>query len=283
MEADGRAALPERRIRFTYPDDLDPAWIPDVPEFAYAANGLSLLMPYAEPLFIRAVRSAIPDLDVDLRARTESYIKQEVGHYSEHKRFNEIIRRHHPSVRRVERWMQRCANWISSTRSRRFNLAFASGGEIMSFLLARWVDRNAGRLFAGAEPVPTTLFMWHLAEEVEHKSAASDVYEAVDGSKLRYAVAMTVGTILLGWFAWLSALVMLRDDGRLFSPVSHWRLFRWAVSLAFELFPSMLVSALPGHRPDDFVDPILLTTWLRQYDPATQTMPIWETAARTSN
>jgi len=278
----GPATLPVRRIRFRYPDDLDPAWIKDVPEFAYAANGLSLLMPHAEPLFIKAVRSAMGDLDDDLRRRTECYIKQEVGHYSEHKRFNEILRRHHPSVTRVERWMQRCADWIATKRSRNFNLAFASGGEIMSFLLARWVDKHAGALFAGAEPVPTTLFMWHLAEEVEHKSSASEVYEAVDGSKIRYALAMVMGTVLLGGFAWLSAMVMLRDDGRLFSPVSHWRLLRWSVSLAFELFPAMLVSALPGHGPDDFVDPILLTTWLRQYDPATDTMPIWETGERTA-
>lgn len=282
MNPDPPAALPVRRVRFHYPVDLDPAWIKEVPEFAYAANGLSLLMPYAEPLFIKAVRSAFPLIDDDLRARTEEYIKQEVGHYSEHKRFNEIIRRHHPDVGRVERWMQRCAEWIATKRSRNFNLAFASGGEIMSFLLARWVDKHAGELFGGAEPVPTTLFMWHLAEEVEHKCSAFDVYERVDGSKLRYALAMVLGTVLLGWFAWLSALVMLRDDGRLFSPVSHWRLLRWAVSLAFELFPSMLVSALPGHRPSDFADPILLTTWLRQYDPATGTMPIWETAERTA-
>jgi predicted metal-dependent hydrolase len=279
--------LPVRRIHFEYPDDLDPAWIHDVPEFAYAANGLSLLMPYAEPLFIKAVRSAFDEPGFEsrgpeLRDRTENYVKQEVGHYSEHKRFNEIIRRHHPGVARVERWMKRCADWISTTRSTRFNLAFASGGEIMSFLLARWVDKHAGQLFGGADPVPTTLFMWHLAEEVEHKSSASDVYEAVDGSKLRYALAMVMGTVLLGWFAWLAALVMLRDDGRLFSPVSHWRLVRWALSLAIELFPSMLVSALPGHRPDDFANPILLTTWLRQYDPTTGTMPLWETASRTT-
>jgi predicted metal-dependent hydrolase len=282
MDASRPALLPVRRVRFHYPDDMDPAWVPGAPEFAYAANGLSLLMPYAEPLFIKAVRSAFPVIDDDLRARTEPYIKQEVGHYREHERFNEIIRRHHPGVARVERWMNRTAEWIATRRSRNFNLAFASGGEIMSFLLARWVDRHAGRLFTGADPVPTTLFLWHLAEEVEHKSSAFDVYDRVDGSKLRYAVAMVMGMVLLGWYAWLSAMVMLRDDGRLFSPVSHWRLLRFALSLAFELFPSMLVSALPGHRPADFADPVLLTTWLRQYDPATRTMPIWETGERTA-
>jgi predicted metal-dependent hydrolase len=239
-------------------------------------------MPYAEPLFIKAVRAYLPDLEPDLRARTDEYIKQEVGHYSEHKRLNEIIREQHPRIERVERWMKRCADWVWNKHSHRFSLAFASGGEIMSFLLARWVDKHAGSLLRGAEPVPATLFLWHLAEEVEHKTAASDVYEAVDGSKLRYAWAMVVGTVLLFWFVWLAVLVQLRDTGRLFNPVSHIRLTRWGISLAFELFPAMLASALPGHRPADLADPIFLTTWLDQYDPKTATMPLWESSDRTA-
>ena len=89
--------------------------------------------------------------------------------------------------------MKRCADWVTGTRSRRFNLAFSAGGEIMSFLLARWVDEHAGELFAGADPVATTLFLWHLSEEVEHKSMAFDVYEEIDGSKLRYGLAMVHG------------------------------------------------------------------------------------------
>lgn len=273
--------LAVRRVRFAYPDDLDPAWTRGQPEFAYAANGLSLLMPHAEPLFIRAVTTALPDLDDGLRARTEDYIRQEVGHYREHRRFNEIIRRHHPGVARVERWMERCAAFVRR-RSDRFNRAFAAGGEIMSFLLARWTDEHAGELFAGADPVATTLFLWHLAEEVEHKSAAFDVYEAVDGSRLRYAAAMVIGTALLGWLVWWAALVQIRDDGRLWRPVTHWRLFRWGVSLAFELFPAMLVSALPGHHPGEFADPLLLGTLLGQYDPVTGTMPLWESAERSA-
>jgi hypothetical protein len=44
----------------------------------------------------------------------------------------------------------------------------------------------------------------------------------------------------------------------------------------------MFLSMLPGHGPDDFVDPILLTTWLDHYDPASGTMPLWESAGRTA-
>ncbi len=81
---------PLRRTCFEYPAGLDPAWVRRVLEFAYAANGLSLLMPYAEPLFIRAVRKAMPEPDDDLRARSEDFIRQEVGHYREHERYDEI-------------------------------------------------------------------------------------------------------------------------------------------------------------------------------------------------
>ena len=274
--------LPLRRITFHYPDDLDPAWIPDVPEFAYAANGLSLLMPYAEPLFIKAVRSAFPVIDDDMRARTENYIKQEVGHYSEHQRFNEIIRARHPGVGRVERWMKRCADWISTTRSRNFNLAFAAGGEIMSFLLARWVDKHAGDLFTGAEPVPTTLFLWHLAEEVEHKSSASDVYEVVerleaalrvrDGPRHGVARMVRVGS-RAGDVARrrtavqpgqpLAVVPMVAEPGVRALPVD--------VGVGVARPPTVPTSPIP----------IFLTTWLRQYDPVTATMPLWETSDRT--
>jgi predicted metal-dependent hydrolase len=260
---------------------MDPAWIRGLPEFAYAANGISLLMPYAEPLFIRAAQSALPDLPPELQERTEAYIRQEAGHYKQHKKFNRIVRDHHPRVAWVERWMARCAAWVGR-RSRRFNLAFATGGEVMSFLLARWVEKQAGYLFRDSAPVPTTLFLWHLAEEVEHKTAAAEVYEAIDGSKVRYALAMVTAVAMTGVLAWLSAMVQLRDDGKLFSPVSHWRLLRWAVSLAFVMFPAMLVSALPGHSPRDFADPIFLPDWLGQYDPESETMPLWASAGRSA-
>lgn len=50
------AVLPTRRVSFEYPDDTNPMWVAHQPEFAAAANAISLGMPYAEPLFIRAVR-----------------------------------------------------------------------------------------------------------------------------------------------------------------------------------------------------------------------------------
>lgn len=265
-------------MQFAYPDDLNPAWNPRFPEFAFAANSISLLMPYAEPYFVSSVRKALPEIDGPLAVQTRAYLRQETQHQRQHRHFNDIIDRRYPAVLRLERRIQRTYGWFARTRSVRFNLAFAAGSETIAYALARWTEKHLDSLFDGADPVASTLYLWHLAEEVEHKSAAFDVFEAVDGSRLRYLTAMTISFALLVIFTTLGTLTMLwgrPGERRLFSPVAWFRLVRWSVSLAFELLPDMAVSSLPRHHPSDFTDPVWLSTWLRHFDPDSGTMPVW--------
>ena len=274
MSAD---VLPVRRVVFEYPDDMDPVWVPHMPVFAAAANAVSLGMPYAEPLFIKAVRSTYDQIDDDLRARTETYVRQETGHHTQHKRFNDIISARYPATARLQRLMKRNADFVWS-RSRRFTVAYAAGGETISYGVARWTEAHIAELMDRAEPVPATLFLWHLAEEIEHKSSTYDVFEATDGSKVRYALAMTMGFLSISFFTVIGTLMQLWADRRLFNPLNWFRMIRLAVSLAFELLPVMVISALPGHHPRDFTDPSLLPVWLREYDPVTETMPLWRSS-----
>jgi predicted metal-dependent hydrolase len=209
----GPEPLPVRRVSFTYDDDFEPMWVPHHAELAAAANAISLGMPYAEPLFIRAVRSAYDRIDDDLRARTETYIRQETGHHTQHKRFNDLVSARYPATVGLQRLMARHANWVGR-RSSRFRVAYAAGGETISYAVARWTESHLSA-FRGADPVPTTLFLWHLAEEVEHKANTYDVFEATDGSRLRYAWAMTWGFTSLVLFTIVGALVQLRGERRL--------------------------------------------------------------------
>ena len=269
--------LPVRRVSFEYPDGMDPMWVPHRPEFAAACNAVSLGMPYAEPLFIRAVRSTYDRIDDDLRARSETYVKQEVGHYSQHKRLNAIVSDRYPSTLRLQRWMKACADWVWR-RSPRFRVAYAAGGETISYGVARFAEAHLGDLFDDAEPVPATLFLWHLAEEIEHKSSTYDVFAATDGSKLRYAWAMTVGFVSISLFTVIGTLMQLWGERRLWSPVCWFRLLHLAVSVAFVLLPVMVVSAMPGHHPRQFSDPVYLPAWLREYDAESGTIPIWRSS-----
>ena len=101
------------------------------------------------------------------------------------------------------------------------------------------------------------------------------MFEATDGSRLRYAWAAFVGFTTIAFFTAVGALVQLWGEKRLRNPLTWFRLVRLAVSMAFVLVPTLVLSALPGHHPRDFTDPIYLPAWLAQYDPETGTMPLW--------
>jgi predicted metal-dependent hydrolase len=253
-------------MRFDYGRDLDLLWNPTVPELAAAANSISVLMPYVEPFIVRSVRETVPALDEPLRERTEAFLRQELAHQSQHRRFNDQLVEQCPSLRRLEGWVRRAYARIERRRSTRFRVAFAAGSETIAFGIARWVERNMHTIFRGVDPEIERLFTWHLAEEVEHKTAAFDAFEATDGSRLRYTAATALSLTLLIGFSLVGSLLMLRSRRRLRLPVSWFRLGRWSISLAFRLLPLVAVSCLPGHHPRDLADPSFFTQWLRGVD-----------------
>ena len=265
--------LTPRRPSFPFDADLPAAWNPRLPEFAYAANSVSLLMPYAEPYFVKSVRAVIDQLDGDLKAQAEDYVRQEASHHAQHRRFNEVITRGHPFLKRLEGWMGGVYSWLGRTRSVKFNLAFAAGSEAIAYALARWTEPRMHELFDDADPVARDLYLWHLAEEVEHKSVAYDVFKALDGSKLRYTFTMVLSLHLLGLFTVLSTYTMLISSKRILHPMSWWHLTKWAFSMVWHVFPDLAVSTLPNHHPTDFTDPPYLTTWLGMFDEETASVP----------
>lgn len=255
-----------RNPGLTHVEGLDPAWNPRYPELAFSVDAVSLLMPYAEPYFVRSVRAALPDLEPDLRATAAEFCAQEARHHREHRRFNDRIAEGRPGVARLERWIDRTYGHLERTRSPHFSLAFAAASEAIAFSIARWADRHHHELFDDVDPATATLFQWHLAEEVEHKSVAFDVYEAVDGSKLRYALAALTTFSVLAWFTMLTLFTLLFATGRWRSPGCWLRLPRWALGIAFRTMPDLLASCLPGHHPSQLVDPPGLVASLREMD-----------------
>ena len=138
------------------------------------------------------------------------------------------------------------------------------------------MDKNRFELFNGADSDSATLFLWHLAEEVEHKTVAFDIWEQVDGKRLRYLAAMSISFFMLAWFILIGTIVQLAATRRIFHPLAWIRLIKWAFSLCFEVMPTMAITALPGHHPADLADPDWLPTWLRHFDPDTGTIPSWD-------
>lgn len=268
-------ALTERRVRLAHAEEIDPAWNARRPELAFAVNAVSLLMPYAEPYFVRTVRGVTDELDEPLRSTAVAFCAQEARHHAEHRRFNDRIVADRPALARLEGWMARTFGWLDR-RSQRFSLAFAAASETIAFSIARWADRHDGTLFDGVEPSTAALFRWHLAEEVEHKSVAFDVDRALGGSRARYALAGVTSLALLAWFTILAVMTQLWGSRWRWSPLVWLRLLPQAISIGFVTVPNLVVSCFPGHHPSDFTDPPGLVVWLRYFDPATGTVPLLE-------
>lgn len=263
--------LRERKVRFEYPADLRAGWHRTMPEFACAANAVSLMMPYVEPYVVRAMRQALPHLEGDLHGEAWGYIAQEAQHHAQHQRFNTIIRGQVEGVAAVETALRRTFDWLWRTRSERFHLAYAAASEAVAYGAARWVERHHAELFRDADPTVAALYLWHLAEEVEHKNVAYDVYDARYGSRWPLAGAMVVSMAVLATFAFVGTTVGLMHERRLFRPSAILNLCRWSLGFVFSELPNMFVSVLPGHHPSDFSDPAWFDLYLVGFENASDT------------
>lgn len=271
------SSLRHRRIHLEWPADTRAAWQPMKPEFAAAVNALSLGMPSGEPYVMQAVRDAAKDIDDPvLSERVREYLAQEGEHARQHRRFNDILTAQHPALKRVERWLGASYRFLQRRAGRKFGIAYAAGFEATAYAAARWMDAHRHELFRGADETPATMILWHLAEEVEHKTVAHDVWAASGGSRLRYVAAMATCFAMLVWFIFLGTVVQLTAWRRILSPVAWFRLWKWGIGFAFEVLPTMAITVLPSHHPSQQADPAWMMQWLGRYDPETGTIPAWD-------
>lgn len=180
-----------RQMDFHFPDELDPVVVPGEPEESFQLVAFSLLLPYLEPYLIRTMKEARKRVtDPELVADLEHFNAQEGHHFRQHTRFNETIRRpRFAELERYERELEADYRRFTKTKSLRFNLAFAEGFEALTTAVALYSFARGSAVKAPA--CFRDLWAWHLAEELEHRTVAFDVYEHVCGG---YPYRLAVGT-----------------------------------------------------------------------------------------
>jgi len=147
-------------------------------------NALSLSFPVGEQFFIDAVRTGLKTLPEAERLRfaaeVQGFIGQEATHRRIHARFNEELQRQgyvNTIEARARRRIERMEGWDP-----RHAVAQTAAIEHFTAILAHWLLTTPEAL-AGAEPRLATMWLWHAAEETEHRSVAFDVYRAMGGSE----------------------------------------------------------------------------------------------------
>ena len=176
-------------MKFEFPEELDEV-LPgnDLVRETYMV-AFSLTMPYLEPYLIRTFRSAADDIaDAGLAADVKEFIGQEAQHFQNHRRVNEMIKGQlGPTVaaelQTIEDRLDADYCRFNASKSRRFNLSYAEGFEAMTCAMALTsiAEAEVGNGTMSSGPWGQ-LWMWHLAEEMEHRTVAFDLYEHLEGS-----------------------------------------------------------------------------------------------------
>lgn len=233
-------------------------------------NALSMSFPIGEQTFIDSVRAVPPERlsDPTLRAEVRDFIGQEASHRFVHAQYNaELVRQGleyviEPSVLRRVRFAARL-----DVRSR---LAVTCAYEHYTAMLADWVLRHPEPM-GDAEPALRTLWLWHAAEESEHKGVAFDVYVASGGGYWRRVLWYVHISFMFAMDTLVQTAHNLHRDGHL------WRLATWtsAATTWFGrrgLFWHLLLPGLqylgPGFHPWRHDNRDLIEMWLNSNDSA---------------
>jgi predicted metal-dependent hydrolase len=186
-------------------------------------NALSMSFPVGEQYFIDSVRNALRSLPESERLRFAPEVQAFVGQEATHRRIHALFNGH------LERLGYRNAieAWASSRlqanahRDVRVHVAATAATEHFTAIFANWMMRHPEAL-QGAEPRLQTLWLWHAAEECEHRSTAFDVYTAVSGDHgWRIRIFRYISVIFL-WDVLRQTLRNLWHDGSLWHS-STWR------------------------------------------------------------
>lgn len=203
-------------------------WCGEDPFRTALFNALSMSFPVGEQFFIDAVRAGAERLPPVERERFRAEVQGFVGQEATHRHLHALFNGHLATQGYVNDWAPRAQTRIALLQGLdpRHALAITAANEHFTALLADWLLRHPGWL-DGAEPRLQTLWLWHCAEESEHRSTAFDLYLALGGD-LRWRRR---------WFRRVTVFFMsdvvrqtvanLKQDGLL------WRRRTWASAARF--------------------------------------------------
>lgn len=307
--------LQVRRVRFGFADsDVPFLWNPSDPAFSCAANALSFLAIGFEKMITATVHEALPLItDPQVRQEAEAFARQEGQHSMAHRGHVKALIKSHPALKETLDDVTAAYDDLIANKSLKYRLAYTADIEATFTPTFKLMLDNADTLFAPGDDRVASLFLWHFAEEVEHRSSALILYEAmvtnpwyrlrVAPSVFKHAVA--VMSMAAKGFNRHVPLADRKVDARsLFGTNGpkissrRFRFFKKKTSTAVPghgpfapLYPEVperdkwtaaygvVRSQIPGHNPARQELPALAAEWFDRYD-AGYDVTRWYTSAR---
>ena len=193
-------------------------------------NALSMSFPVGEQFFIDAVRNGFKALPPDKQPAFAQEVQGFIGQEATHRRLHGLFNAHLEKQGLVNEWADRATRRLKLLEGLdpRHAVAITAANEHFTAILADWMLHNPD-LLGREDPRLATLWLWHSAEESEHKSTAFDLYRALGGdNEWRIRWFRRVTTIFLG-DTLRQTVNNLRRDGTLWK----WSTWKSATSYLF--------------------------------------------------
>lgn len=146
-------------------------------------NALSMSFPIGEQFFIDSVREGFKALPVPQQERFKAEVQGFVGQEATHRRLHALYNGHLDRLGLVNAWGPRALKRMKLLEGLdpRHPVAITAANEHFTAILADWLLAHPEQL-GSQDTRLATLWLWHSAEESEHKTTAFDLYQALGGT-----------------------------------------------------------------------------------------------------
>lgn len=175
-------------------------------------NGVSLALPLGEHFFIKSIRQFEADItEPQLQDDLKRFVAQEAIHSRQHQLYNELLIRDGYDTKAIEQRTQNALDehWEKSTPLER--LAFTIALEHATHVLGDQILSHPERL-VDWNPEFRAFWLWHAAEEVEHKAVCFDLFQQLGGTYLMRCKALVISTIRMLDIFWQSQYDLMQQS-----------------------------------------------------------------------
>lgn len=186
-------------------------------------NALSMSFPIGEQFFIDSVRDGFKALPPHKQEQFRAEVQGFVGQEATHRRLHALYNAHLEKLGLVNDWEPRARKRLELMQGQNVLhwLGITAANEHFTAIFADFMLHNADLLGDQDERLKT-LWLWHSAEESEHKSTAFDLYQALGGNHEWRVKWMKRVTVFFLTDTLLQTVRNLRRDGTLWK-VGTWK------------------------------------------------------------
>jgi predicted metal-dependent hydrolase len=172
-----------RRLLVDMEAPIERHWCDGDPFRTAFLNALSMSFPIGEQFFIDSVRGGFKDLPAHQQERFKAEVQGFVGQEATHRRLHELYNAHLQKLGLVNAFEARARDRLRHVQGIDFRhwLAITAASEHFTAIFADWMLHNEDML-GDRDDRLKTLWLWHSAEESEHKCTAFDLYLALGGN-----------------------------------------------------------------------------------------------------